>query len=270
MSDRLPRSYLFVPGSRPDRFAKAFDAGADAVIIDLEDAVPPAGKAAAREHVARELTASHAAYVRINGPDTEWFADDILCLARHPGVAGIVLPKAEGVEHVEAVLQLAHPSLVMLPLVETALGVWHMEQLARAPRVTRLVFGSLDLQLDLGLADDHEALLAFRSKLVLVSRVAGIAPPVDGVTTSLDDDHAVLTDAQRAYRMGFRGKLCIHPKQINPVHRAFSLTLDERAWAQRVLDAVAASGGAAVSLDGKMVDLPVIRKARAIASSFDA
>lgn len=266
----LPRSYLFVPGDRPERFDKALGSGADAIIIDLEDAVPPGGKAAARKSVTAWLTPTRPVYVRINGADTEWFKDDVDNFADHLGVAGIVLPKAETAEQIATVLKSAHAGLVVLPLVETAQGFWNMAELCRAPRVARLMFGSLDFEIDLGLADDNEALLAFRSQLVLVSRVAGIGAPVDGVTTALDDEVASFADAQRARRMGFRGKLCIHPKQIDPVHRAFSYTHAERAWAQRVLDTVAVSGGAAVSIDGKMVDLPVMLKAREIIGSSNA
>lgn len=267
---RLPRSYLFVPADRLDRLDKALASGADAVIVDLEDAVSPDVKIAARTLVASWLTPAREVYIRINGAGTEWFKQDVAHFANHAGVAGIVLPKAESAEQIVTVLETAHDRLVVLPIIETAQGFWNLVELCRAPRVSRVMFGSLDFQIDLGLADDPEVLLAYRSQLVLVSRVAGIGAPVDGVTTTLDDDGATFADAKRAQRMGFRGKLCIHPKQIDSVHRAFSHTRAERAWAQRVLDTVAANGGAAVSIDGKMVDLPMILKAREIAGSFDA
>ena len=137
--------------------------------------------------------------------------------------------------------------------------------LAAAPGVHRLVFGSIDFQLDLGMRDAHEEeLLYFRSQIVLASRLAGLAAPIDGVSTAIDDAEALHTDVQRARRLGFGGKLCIHPKQVAGVHRGFAPSADELAWAQRVLAASAAAGGAAIAVDGKMVDKPVLLRAAAI------
>jgi citrate lyase subunit beta/citryl-CoA lyase len=147
--------------------------------------------------------------------------------------------------------------------VESALGLWNAERLARAPHVDRLAFGALDLALELQVSGD-EALAAFRSQLVLLSRVAGLPSPVDVPTTTFTDADVVRTDAARARRMGFGGKLCIHPAQVAPVHEAFAPVADEVAWAHRVLDAAARSAGSATSLDGEMVDRPVVARAEAI------
>lgn len=260
---RAPRSYLFVPGNRPDRFAKACATAADAVIVDLEDAVPPADKARARDGVAAWVADEHPVLVRINGAETPWFADD-LALGRQPGVAGIVLPKAERVDDVVAVARHVGSTAVVIPLIESARGFADALAIARVPGVQRLAFGSLDFELDLGIRGDNEELLHFRSGLVLASRLAGVLAPVDGVTTALSDRARLVADTQRAPRLGFGANLCIHPNQVDAVNDAFSPEAAEVAWAQRVLDAAAAANGAAVAVDGEMIDAPVIAKAAAI------
>lgn len=266
---RIPRSYLFVPGNRPERFEKARASGADVVILDLEDAVLPAAKAAARAAIIASLDAARPVHVRINGADTSWFADDVATLVAHAGVAGILLPKAESAAQIEALVQGAHPALTVLPIVETARGFIHVDELCVAPRVQRIVFGALDFQVDLGIeaneADECE-LLPFRARLVLASRIAGLLAPVDSVTTVIDDIAAVEAAARRGRRAGFGGKLCIHPRQIEAVHRAYAYTDAERDWAARVLAAIAQSGGV-VAVDGRMVDAPVIARARRIEGS---
>ncbi len=257
---KQPRSYLFVPGDRPERIAKARSSGADAVIVDLEDAVAPAHKGAARDAVAGALDAAQPVVLRINGADTGWFADDAR-LAAHPGVAAVLLPKAASADAV-AELRLACGGKPVLALVESAAGMANLPALSAAPGMARLVFGSIDFQLDLDISDDDQALLPFRMQLVLASRVANLPPPVDGVTTALDDVACIEHDARRARSVGFGAKLCIHPRQVAIVNGAFSPTADELSWARRVVDTAAASGGAAVAVDGKMVDAPVLARAR--------
>jgi citrate lyase subunit beta/citryl-CoA lyase len=259
------RSYLFVPGNRPDRFAKACASGADAVIVDLEDAVPPADKASARAAVAAWLSPERPVVLRINASETEWFADDC-ALARLPGVAAVMLPKAE---RVEDILGLGAGTTV-LPLIESAVGFDNVKAIARAPGVQRLVFGSIDFQLDLGIDGDDSELLMFRSGIVLASRLAGLQAPVDGVSTAIDDAAVLRHDAQCGRRLGFGGKLCIHPRQLAEVNAAFSPSESEVAWAARILAAAAAAGGAAVAVDGKMVDRPVILRAQAIVDEVTA
>lgn len=256
----LPRSYLFVPGDRPERIAKAQASGADAVIVDLEDAVAPAGKTAARDAVSAVLDAQAPVVLRVNGADTGWFADDAR-LAAHPGVAAVMLPKASAADAL-AQLHAASGGKPLLALIETAAGMANLAAIAAAPGVARLVFGSIDFQLDLDIADDDLALLAFRSQLVLASRVAGRPAPVDGVTTALDDAARIEAEARRARALGFGAKLCIHPRQVPHVNSAFSPGPEELAWAERVVAAAAAADGAAVAVDGKMVDAPVLARAR--------
>ncbi len=258
----LQRSLLFVPGHRADRFDKALAAGASAVIIDLEDAVAPADKDAARAALAGWLRPEHAVIVRINSADTPWFAAD-LALCGAPGVAGVMCPKAERPETLAQVA--AAGARGLLPLVESAAGIANLDALARAHGVWRLAFGSIDLQVDLGLKDATEdELLPLRLQLVLASRLAGIGAPVDGVSTAIDDADRLAQDVARARRLGFGGKLCIHPKQVALVNAGMAPSAAELAWAQRVTDASAAAGGAAVAVDGKMVDKPVLLRAAAI------
>jgi citrate lyase subunit beta/citryl-CoA lyase len=253
----IARSYLFVPGNRPERFAKAYASGADAVIIDLEDAVPPGERVAARTNAAVWVSPEHPVLIRVNGAGTEWFRDDI-AMGRMPGVAALVLPKAESTEDIE---RIGKP---VLPIIETARGFWNVSTLAHTPNVERLIFGSIDFQLDLGIDGEGEELLFFRSQLVLVSRMAGLPAPVDGITTVFDSPETVCADTQRARRLGFGGKLCIHPRQIATVNECFGPTREEEAWARHVIEAAATAGGAAISLDGEMVDRPVLARAEAI------
>jgi citrate lyase subunit beta/citryl-CoA lyase len=255
------RSYLFVPGDRPERFAKACASHAHAVIVDLEDAVAPEQKVSARASLAAWLHPDHPVVVRINAAGTAWFRDDCE-LAGRPGVAGIMLPKSERLEDVEALR--AAGAAAVLPLIETAVGFDQARALANAAGVQRLVFGSIDFQLDLGISDEDEALLAFRSGLVLASRLAGVAAPVDGVSTAIDDPARLAADAARARRLGFGGKLCIHPKQVQVVNAAFGPSEADVHWATRVLEAAAIARGGAIAVDGKMVDRPVLLRAKAI------
>ena len=259
MNDTAPRSYLFVPGNRPERFAKALASGADAVILDLEDAVPPDQKNAARTSVAAWLDASRGVVLRINAADTPWFADD-LALCRHAGVAAVMLAKAERVADVAAVGALAP----VVPLIESAAGFDQLRALAAAPNVQRLAFGAIDFQLDMAMQADFDELVFFRSQLVLASRLESLDSPIDSPSTAIDEVAAVESEAQRARRLGFGAKLCIHPKQVAAVNRSFSPSAADLDWARRVVEVAAASGGAAVALDGRMIDKPVILRAQAI------
>lgn len=254
------RSLLFVPGSRPDRFDKAAATGADTIILDLEDAVAPADKDAARESIRGWLSPARKAMIRINGADTPWYSDD-LSLAKLAGVTAIMLPKAESAQAISEVMHAGAPGV--LPLIETAAGIVSVLRIATAPGVRRLAFGSIDFQVDLGMRDAHEDdLIFFRSQLILASRSAGIASPIDGVTTAIDDTDRLRCDVARARRLGFGGKLCIHPRQIDEVHSGFTPAADTVAWARRVI--AAANGAGVVTVDGKMVDKPVLLRAEAI------
>lgn len=258
------RTFLFVPGSSPSRFAKALASGAGAVIIDLEDAVPLAEKVAARQALLSfwsSLASDQRArlLVRINPVQSEFFAQDLtLMQALKP--AGIMLAKAERALDLEAIAANVGPQLALLPLVESAAGFAAATELAAARQVCRLAFGHIDFQSDLGMAcgADEAELQPVRFGLVLASRLAGIAPPVDGVTLRTDDDDLIAADTRRALRSGFAAKLCIHPRQVEAVHRAFAPSAEELDWARQVVEVSTAANGGAVQLDGKMIDRPVL------------
>jgi citrate lyase subunit beta / citryl-CoA lyase len=263
---KLPITYLFVPGNRPERFDKALAAGADAVILDLEDAVAPDDKARARANV-REWIGGHPdvrsrTVVRINDSTTAWFADD-LDMLREASVAFSMLPKAEREEQVATVVAALGAQGRLLPIIETAQGLENVESVARAPGVERLVFGTLDYGVDLDLSGDERGLAYPSARIALASRCAGIGSPIAGVTPEIDDDARLVADLAFARAFGFGAKLCIHPRQVGVVRNAMRPTADELAWARRVLAAAERSEGA-VQVDGKMVDRPVIQKARAI------
>jgi citrate lyase subunit beta/citryl-CoA lyase len=258
------RSFLFVPGNRPERFSKALGAGADAVIIDLEDAVPVQAKPQARATVAGWLSAEHPVYVRVNGHGTEWHEEDVRAIAHNAGLRGLVLPKAQDPGRVaELTTQLAG-SASLLPIIESAQGLWNALDIARCTRVERLAFGHLDFQRDLGIDGENEEILFARSHLVFMSRLAGVGAPLDGITAGLDDEEKLRADVERARRLGFGGKLCIHPKQVEPVNRGFLPPEKDVEWARKVVAAAEAAGGGAVRMGSEMVDAPVVARARQI------
>ena len=268
----LARTFLFVPADRPERHARALAAGAGGVIVDLEDAVAPERKASARELLATSFAALPAAQrgrllVRINASGTPWHDDDrarVGPLVAEGLIAGVVLPKAERAADLSALAAASGPMGVLVPLIESAAGLAAVDELAAAPQVLRLAFGNLDFQADLGLACDADEaeLVPVRLALLLASRRAGLAAPIDGVTPDWRDTRRLAADAARARRGGFGAKLCIHPDQVAPVHAALGPSADELAWARRVVDAIGAAGGGVVSLDGRMVDAPVVRLAQ--------
>lgn len=267
----LARTFLFVPGDRPERHARALASGAGAVIVDLEDAVAPDRKAAARTQIADSFaTLSNEAHgrllVRVNACDTPWHADDRALVARLAArrlLAGVVLPKAERATDLTALAQAAGPATALLPLIESVAGLDAVDALAVSPQVLRLVFGHVDFQADAGLAcgPDEAELVPVRLALVLASRRAGLAQPVDGITPDWRNAARLTAEASRARRGGFGAKLCIHPEQIVCVEAAFTPSADELAWAHRVRDAVRAAGGGVVNVDGRMVDGPVVKLA---------
>lgn len=253
---------LFVPGDRPERFAKAVAAGADAVIIDLEDAVAPTAKEAARAGLAEALAPllrPARILVRVNAGGTPWHAADLAACAGIAGLAGIVLPKAETAGECARVTDAT--GLPVIALIESARGLANAGEVTGAS--TRLAFGSIDFAADLGMAHEREVLRPARFALAMAARLAGQAGPIDGVTTALRDEEAIIGDCRHAVDMGFAGKLIIHPAQIAPARRGFAPSEAECEWAQRVLAAVE-GGAAAVAVDGAMVDAPVIARARQI------
>jgi citrate lyase subunit beta / citryl-CoA lyase len=264
-SSTLARTYLFVPGTRPERFAKALASGADMVVLDLEDAVAADDKATARGAIEKWFETATAEdrsriVVRINDAGSTWFADDLSALC-NAGVASVLLPKAESADQIAATRE-AMPGASVLALIESARGVAQVDSVAAAG-VSRLVFGTLDLALDLDMdiSTDASGLAYAASRIVIAARVAGLPAPVAGVTPQLDDDARLLSDLADARRLGFGAKLCIHPSQVQPIHAALRPSAEALDWARRVLIADAASPGAA-RLDGRMVDRPVVLQAQ--------
>ncbi|ALN71896.1 CoA ester lyase [Aureimonas sp. AU20] len=253
--------FLFVPADRPERFAKAFAAGADAVILDLEDAVAADRKGLARVAL-REATsaigeASCLVLVRLNAVGSREHEADLALAAALP-LSAVMLAKSERVEEVATVATATrHP---VVALVESAAGLANARALAQVS--ARLAFGSFDFAADLGCRHTREALLLARLELVLASRLAGRPAPIDGVTASTRDEAEIEADAAHAAALGFAGKLLIHPAQIAPAARSFAPAEGEIAWAERAI--AAGQGGGAVALDGEMVDAPVLLRAQAI------
>ncbi|HEY0287125.1 MAG TPA: CoA ester lyase [Pseudomonas sp.] len=266
MSRSIVRSALFVPGSRPERFAKALAAGADAVIVDFEDAVEELLKRQARDNLAAFFQNNpHASvWVRVNAPDHAEHAEDLAFCKQHAGVAGVLLPKVESAAHVAAVWQTGKP---IWPIIESAKGLLALGQIAHAEGVERLSFGGLDLALDLnlntGTAAAQRVLDQARMSVQLHSRGADLLPPLDGVFPAIGDPQGLQRATRHAYDMGYGGALCIHPKQVPVIHQALAPSPDDLSWAQKVVDASArANGAGAFQLDGQMVDAPVLIRAQ--------
>ena len=260
-------NFLFVPGTRPDRFLKAFDSGADTVVLDLEDAVAEEEKVNARNAIRAAWPSftqeqKQRLAIRSNSPGSKFYSADLI-LAQDLSVTCLVIPKSESLDQINGAAAIL-PNTAIVPMIETAIGLSKINEIANSNQVLRLALGNLDLQADLGMVCDPQEtqLQTARFQIVLASRLARIAPPIDGVTPSTDDVTRITDDAQRAKAMGFGGKLCIHPKQVPIVKATFMPTADETAWANRVIEADTASKGGTVKLDGRMIDRPAVLLAR--------
>lgn len=264
MNTAIIRTALFVPATRPERIPKALATGADAVIVDLEDAVAENLKREARANLDTFLTENPQArvLVRINAPTHPEQADDLALCARHPGVIGVLLPKVESAVQVALVAGCDKP---VWPIIESARGLAHLAEIAHAQGVERLSFGALDLGLDLGLASGtvgaERMLDQARYAIVLQSRLAGLAAPLDSVFPDIKNLDGLATFTANASEMGFGGVLCIHPSQVAVVHETLMPSAEELDWANRIL-AAGASGEGVFVVDGQMVDAPVIGRAR--------
>jgi citrate lyase subunit beta/citryl-CoA lyase len=277
--DKVLRSLLFAPGDHARRVEKCLTLPADAVILDLEDAVAATGKVAARARVVEALGQPRRprAYVRVNALGTEWSYGDFVAVVS-AGLDGIVLPKAESASDLltaewllsalERERGLPVGGVDLIPIIETALGWSRLGEIARSgTRVRRLAFGAGDFTLDLGItwSNDETELLSYRNAFVVESRAAGIEPPIDTVWIDLPDTEAFGRSAQRARALGFQGKLCIHPDQVPVVNRVFRPGDAEVGHARRVVEAFADAerqGLAAIRVDGRFVDYPIVDQAR--------
>lgn len=259
-----PRSYLFVPGNRPDRFPKAATSGADRIIIDLEDAVGPGEKDAARGHAAEWFGNGGAGVVRINGAETPWFTADLQAAANWTN-AEIMVPKAS-VASLSAVGN-ALAGRPLIALIESVEGLVELREIARRPEVVRLAFGNLDFGVDARIPGTGPVLDPARFEIAIASRLGDLQPPIDGVTTEIGNADVLAAEISRARALGFAAKLCIHPQQVGAVNEGFSPSAEERAWAEKIMAAIETSDGGVIRVDGKMVDRPVIEKAKAILAS---
>lgn len=257
---------LFVPGDRPERFAKAVGSGADVVIIDLEDAVASADKPLALASTVDALARGGTrALVRVNGADSATHEAEVSAMlaltqwANH-GLLGIVVPKADNADMLIRLRAAIPHEVALVPLIESAVGLVHTLELAQVPGVTRLAFGAIDFSLDINADGGDRFLDHARSELVLASKAAGIAAPLDSPCPEIRNDSSVSESARLARNFGFGGKLCIHPAQIAAVKTAFLPTDAEIEWA---LSVVGAKGGAA-QVDGRMIDRPVTERAKRI------
>lgn len=261
------RSFLFVPGDRPERFDKAAAAGADVIIVDFEDAVGAEQRAVARESVRAWIRGGGSACVRVNASDSAEHGADVDALAGLDGLLGVMLPKACDATVASRLAERADAPVVAL--VESAAGMLKAAEIASAEGVARLAFGHLDYAVDLGSATSRTAMLHARSTLVLASRAAGLPGPVDGVTVALEDPTVLDDDLAHARDLGLTGKLLIHPRQVHATHTAYRPSDEEAAWAEKVLAAVSGTDGGAVRVDGDMVDAPVIARAKDIVRRKD-
>lgn len=251
---------LFVPGDRPERFAKAAASGADMIIIDLEDAVAPGAKDAARSATVSCLASGTVAAVRINAPSTAWFETDLEALARvRP--AAVMVPKFEDPRHADRVRAVVGRDVPIIALVETAAAFRDLPGLLAGSGVAQAAVGTMDLAAELGCTPESATIDHARCAAVIASRIAGIAAPIDGVTTSFNEPAIAEQAAREARIMGFGGKLCIHPRQVEPVLAAFRPSEAEIDWARKV---VALESDGVGNVDGEMIDAPVIRRARII------
>ncbi len=275
------RSFLFAPGNHPRKVEKVFQVGADVVILDLEDAVAIAEKAATRASVVEALQKEHRGlgYVRVNGLDTDYAWGDFRAVIG-PGLDGIVLPKVETVDQVQTadwiMAQLEREagletgSVDLLPIIETGLGLQNIEAITTArTRAKRVSFGAGDFTRDMNLVwtGAEDELAYARSRIVLASRCAGIEPPIDSVFIDLKDRDNLERSTRRALEFGFQGKLCIHPDQVDLVNRVFTPDAAEIERAEKIIAAFTeaeASGSASIQVDGYFVDYPIVEKAQRV------
>ena len=285
------RIILFAPGSKERVMSKALESGADAVLLDLEDSVPLTAKAEARSLVAKVIDGvaatgagrvGPAIFVRVNGTVSGLLDEDLAAIVR-PGLDAIFVPKVESVSEVQYIastverLESAHGiktgSVEIVLMIESALGVYRCFDLINAsPRVATTCIGGAqdgDLQTDLGCSWSVEGteLMYARSKVLLDTRAAGKAWPLDGVYGDLSDEAGLIQDSRLSARLGYVGRTVIHPKQIAPVRQAYAVPAAEVAYYQKAVrefEAVEKTGTAAITVDGKLVDYAMYQRAKRV------
>ncbi|MFL5254017.1 MAG: HpcH/HpaI aldolase/citrate lyase family protein [Rhodopila sp.] len=275
------RSLLFAPGNHARRVEKALGLAADAVILDLEDAVAISEKAATRQLVIESFGKPRTGklYVRVNALTTEWCHADTVAVVQ-AGLDGIILPKVEHdhelrtadwlITNLERERGLPVGGIDLIPIIETALGISNLARICRSgTRTRRLAFGAGDFTLDMGMVwtRSESELLPYRAACVLESRAAGLEPPLDTVWADLRDADGFASSAKQAAALGFQGKMCIHPDQIAGANAAFTPDETAMTWAKRVtaaFDEAEAKGLASIQLDGQFIDYPIVQRARRV------
>jgi len=283
MSTRF-RSMLFAPGNQPRKMEKAFTFGADIVCIDLEDAVPTAEKETARSQVTAALKSPRNTpfYVRINALGTPYCLSDVEAVVV-PGLSGLVVPMIDSgssiamiewlVGQLEQRQGLARGSVDIIPVIETASAIIHLDEICRAAaRTRRLSFGAWDFTLDTGITytPEEENIADARMRVLLHSRSAGLEAPIDTSYPVLGDIDGLSRSSRAARAMGYQGKACIHPEQVIPINDAFSVNESELQEARTIVaefEKAESAGSASIRVNGRFVDYPMYKKAKALVDS---
>jgi len=291
----MNRSFLFAPANHARRVEKALTLDADAVILDLEDSVAASEKEAARKPVAEALARPRKCrgYVRVNAMGTPYCYRDLVEIVGR-GLDGIVLPKVESAADLHAIdwlianlereRGLAIGAIDLIPIIESADGLQRIERILQARglkpysgtwRVRRVAFGAADYSLDLGLkvSPDETELAVARDRMVLASRAARVEAPLDSPWFDIKDADGLRRSTERSRRLGFQGRMCIHPGQIAAANAGYAPTADEVARARRIVAAfreAEAKGSAALQVDGQMIDVPIVRQAERLLASLEA
>ncbi len=259
VSAEIARSWLLVAATRPDGFDAAEASRADQIILDVEDAVDPRLKPAARDDISNWLSSGGSGWVRINDRTSDFWSDDVDALAGLPGLRGVMLAKTEAAAHVTETFDRLRGTTPVIPLVESALGIEEAANIARARGAYRLAFGSGDYRRDTGTSADDLAMAYPRSRLVIASRVGNLPGPIDGPTVGTS--HPVLREQSSvAVALGMTGKLCLDIEQLPIINEVISPTRSDVAWAREFLDDFEARGR--VIRDGS--DLPRLGRAEKI------
>lgn len=266
----LGRSFLFVPGNRSDRFDKALSTCADYIILDLEDAISPKEKAKARDLIDnwfnKQNRVINELLIRVNGIDTSWYDDDIRLIKSLP-IKGLVIPKVEKSEVINSASDALGEDKILVALLETVTGIINIRELASHKKISCIAFGGADFRVDSGIEGDERELDYIRTKIVLESQYAGLYRPIYSVTEDINNQARLESDVVTAKQFGFGGKLCIHPDQIDIVNKGFMPNASDIAWANNVISKINLAGNDAVAIDGKLIDKPIIERAKHILNS---
>ncbi|MCP2034217.1 citrate lyase beta subunit [Planomicrobium sp. HSC-17F08] len=271
------RSLMFTPGTNKERLLKSVSSEADALLWDLEDAVHPDEKAAARAVIQEALDEledkpAKPIFLRVNQYGTEWYAEDVK-LARHENVNGIMLPKAESARQVQETWEGMGASGELIVLVETAVGIVRLEDIFSNPNVSGVAFGAIDYAVDADLTLTEAGLEAIyaRSRIVTYAKAAGVEGVYDTVFADIHNTESLQKRAVSSRALGFNGQMAVHPRQLETIHEVYSPSREDIDWAVKVLHHVEheAKGAGVFMLDGKMVDRPIIEKAKQIYSAAE-